>query len=239
MRVRVVAVASAKGSPGCTFVAVNLARRLADAGLETLLVDADAEARGAASMFGAGAAAASGLLTRAARLSGLDPEAIERSSGPVGPRLRLLELEPSGAAGVEGRELVSAALDGRSAIVLDLGHLHGPLQHQLAAAADWLLWVVSPDRQGLERADAVLAGRPLGGASPGLVLNRISGSTLRGAEAVLVERHRMPVMARLLERRAVATGPRQAHRARAFRSGFSDLARTVHPDIPRAARTWP
>jgi len=235
----VVAVASAKGSPGCTFVAVNLARRLADAGLETLLVDADAEATGAASLLGAGAPAVPGLLARTARLGGLDTQAIEHGSGPVGPRLRLLELEPAGSGGLAGGELVAAALDGRSAVVLDLGHLHGPLQQALAAAADWLLWVVSPDRQGLERADAVLAGGALGAASPGLVLNRMTGTALHGAEAVLVQRHRMPVMARFAERGAAVTGRRPPHRARPFRSGFSDLARTVHPDIPRSGRTWP
>ena len=43
-RSRVIAVASAKGSPGCSFVALGLAGRLAEAGLETLVIDADAEA---------------------------------------------------------------------------------------------------------------------------------------------------------------------------------------------------
>src|SRR5437660_830516 len=45
-RTRVIAVASAKGSPGCSFVALGLAGRLAEGGVETLLVDADGEAAG-------------------------------------------------------------------------------------------------------------------------------------------------------------------------------------------------
>ena len=43
-RARIVVIASAKGSPGCSFIALGLAARLAEAGLATLLVDADSEA---------------------------------------------------------------------------------------------------------------------------------------------------------------------------------------------------
>lgn len=231
-----VAVAGAKGSPGCTFVAVNLALRLAEDGLETLIADADAEDRGAAAMLEAPPGPEPGLLARAVRLGGLDAALVRRSAVPVGPRLRLLEVAAGEPPALDGRELAAVAREERAAVVIDLGHLHGPLQRQLAAAADWLLWVVRADRQGLERADRLLGAGCLGGASPGLVLNRLSGGSLRGAEAVLTERHPMPVMARLPERPSAGA---QAHRARPFRAAFRDLARTVHPDAQAEGTAWP
>ncbi len=48
---RVIAIAGAKGSPGCSFLALALARCLAGANISTLLIDADAEGGGLAAML--------------------------------------------------------------------------------------------------------------------------------------------------------------------------------------------
>jgi CO dehydrogenase nickel-insertion accessory protein CooC1 len=126
--------------------------------------------------------------------------------------------------------------------VVDLGHSSGPLQRQLAAASDWLLWVVVPDRSGLDRADRALASGVLGAASVGLVFNRIRPGCLDRADEVLSSRHRLPVMARINEDRHIAdrlSQGRPVHRERGLRRTLRELARTVHPDARSAAPAWP
>lgn len=244
-RTRVVALAGAKGSPGCTFMAVGLARCLAAAGLPVLLVDADAEEPGVAAALALRGGRAPDL-DRAAGL-GVSPDALEEASVEAADGLLVVELAgqgPFGALGsvpVDGRELLAASRELGRTVVLDLGHCWAPLQRQLAAGADWLLWVLVPDRLGVERADRALAGLAVG-RSRGLVVNRASRWSLGGAERTLVERHHVPLVARVPEHRrsarAVSEHAAAAHRQRAFRSGLRTVARTVHPDL-EGGGAWP
>ena len=132
---------------------------------------------------------------------------------------------------------------GFAAVVIDLGHLPGRLQRQLAAASDWLLWVVLPDRLGLERADQVIARSELTPGSAGLVLNRQDRYAVKGADRALSERHRLPLMARLRDDRKAAltaSARRPAHANRRFRGPFDDLARALHPDLAgTSTAVWP
>jgi len=236
-RTRVIAVGGAKGSPGCTFVAVGLARCLAERGLQTLLVDADGEEAGVAAALGLAGSRRGGL----ARVSalGLDPDLLRDAGAEAGPRLRALELgveEPP----LDGREVVAASRHDHAAVVLDLGHAWTRLQRQIAAAADWLLWVLVPDRQGLERADRRLAALAFA-TGGGLVVNRAGRWTLSGADRALIDRHGLPLVARFPEHlraaRQVSERGVAAHRLRSFRGGFERIARTVHPDL-EGGRTW-
>ena len=241
LRTSVVAIAGAKGSPGCTFLAVGLARCLAERGLETLLVDADGEEAGVASAL-ALPGGGSPDLERAAAL-GWAPEVLRDAALEAGPRLRSLDLTTAADSlpDADGRELVAAARSDHALVVLDLGHAWGRLQRQLAAAADWLLWVVLADRQGVERADRRLSGLALGGGR-GLVVNRAARWSLAGADRALVDRHGIPLLARIPEHgtaaRRVSEGGAAAHRQRPFRSAFERLARSVHPDV-EGTGSWP
>jgi CO dehydrogenase nickel-insertion accessory protein CooC1 len=126
-------------------------------------------------------------------------------------------------------------------MVVDLGHSVGPLQRQLSAASDWLLWVVVPDRSGLERADKALGSGALGAASVGLVFNRVGRGRLDPAEEVLSSRHRMPIMARINEDRRIANllaQGRPVHREWGLRRALRELARSVHPEAGLAAPAW-
>jgi MinD-like ATPase involved in chromosome partitioning or flagellar assembly len=232
VRSRVIAIASAKGSPGCSFLAVALARCLAASNIPTLLLDGDAEGGGLAALLDLGLVMPAG---------GLDGNAIDVPAVPVDTRLWFAELGQSNDPHVNGLELAGAARARHQAVVVDLGHSAGPLQRQLSAASDWLLWVVVPDRSGLERADNALASRVLGAASVGLVFNRIRRGCLDRAEEVLSSRHRMPVMARINEDRRIAdrlSEGRTVHRAWGLRRTVRALARSVHPDAGSASPAW-
>lgn len=240
-RASVVAVAGAKGSPGCTFLAVGLARCLADRGLETLLVDADGEEAGVAPALALPAVQAPDL-ERAAAL-GWGPEVLRDAALEASPKLHALDLTTGGDSlpAADGREFVAAARHDHALVVLDLGHAWGRFQRQLAAAADWVLWVVLADRQGLERADRRLSGLAFAGGR-GLVVNRSARWSLAGADRALVDRHGIPLLARIPENpgaaRRVSERGAAAHRQRPFRAAFERVARTVHPDV-EGTGTWP
>ena len=236
-RARIVAIASAKGSPGCSFVALGLAARLAEAGLATLLVDADSEA---------GSLSATLDLARTEPPSGLAPlteAALTGTTVEVSPRLCYLDLSGDQAE-VDGCALAELARLRYPAVVADIGHCSGRLQRELVAAADWLLWVVAPDRTGFERADRALGGDTLPRVSAGIVLNRLGPDRLSDAGAVLAQRHRLPLLARLPESprgaREAARRCTSPHRAREFRKPFAELARCVHPDVVGGGgERWP
>jgi Flp pilus assembly CpaE family ATPase len=233
MRSRVIAIAGAKGSPGCSFLAVALARCLAASKIPTLLVDGDAEGGGLAPLLDLAPVVPAGAL---------DGNAIDPLAMQIEPRLWFAELGVAEAGVFNGLELASAARARHQAVVVDLGHSFGPLQRQLSAASDWLLWVVVPDRIGLERADRALASGVLGAASAGLVFNRIRRGCLERADEALSSRHRMPVMARMNEDRRIAdrlSQGRPVHAERRFRRVLRELARSVHPDAGSAAPAWP
>ena len=230
-RSRVITVASAKGSPGCSFVALGLAGRLAEAGLETLLIDADGES---------GSLACSLDLAQpevAAPIAGLGPVSEAAVAGAVqsaAPRLHCLDLSGD-AVEVDGRQLADLARQRYMAVVIDLGHRPGRLQRELVACSDWLLWVVAPDRSGFERADRLLGGDQLPRVSAGIVLNRLGADRLSDAGLVLAERHQLPLLTRLPESpggaRAAARRCQGPQRVREFRRHFAELARCVHPDV--------
>jgi Mrp family chromosome partitioning ATPase len=230
-RTRVIAVASAKGSPGCSFIALGLAGRLAEAGLETLLVDADAEAGSLAGSLDLGRPEGQ------PPVGGLGPiteAAIAGAAIHVAARVRCLDLSGEGVE-LDGRQLAEVARHRYAAVVADLGHQSGRLQRELVACADWLLWVVAPDRTGFDRADRALAGSELPRVSAGIVLNRLGPDRLADAGLVLAERHRLPLLARLPESaggaRAATRRCQGPHRVREFRRHFAELARCLHPDV--------
>lgn len=241
-RTRVIGVASAKGSPGVTFLAAGLACRLASSGLDVVAVDADAEDRTLAATLDVDAGDTAGALVRTAALGVVTAEGFRALAPTVARHLALVEAPPVDA--LDGRALVAAARGaGFAASVLDLGHLGGRLQRQLAAACDWLLWVVMPDRLGLERADQVIRRGDLTPASAALVFNRQGRGAVAGADRVLAERLELPVMARIREDAGAArrvSARRPPHSFRAFRSGFEEVARAVHPDVTGTSRSvWP
>ena len=231
MRSRVIAIAGAKGSPGCSFLAVALGRCLAASDIPTLLLDGDAEGGGLAALLDLGPVTA--------EAHGAD--AADEPAMQVEPRLWFAELAHGTADSFNGLDLAGAARVQHQAVVVDLGHSSGPLQRQLSAASDWLLWVIVPDRSGLERANKALAAGVLGAASVGLVFNRIRSGSLNRADEVLSSRHGMPVMARINEDRRIADGlavGRPIHRAWGIRRTLRDLARSVHPDAGPGSRAW-
>lgn len=235
-----IAVAGAKGSPGVSFVAAGLACRLAALGVPVLAVDADAEDRVLASLLDVDVALREGGF---ADLGVVTPEALRALAFEAARNLHCLELPP-GESGPDGRAVVGAARDaGFGAVVCDLGHQHGSLQKQLGAAADWVLWVVEPDRIGLDRADRVLTAPTVRGGSAALVLNRLGPHTLRGADRALCARHELPLAAAIREDRRAAsrcTAARPWHAQRRFRTAFDELARALHPDLAGRGRgAWP
>lgn len=237
IRFRLLAVASAKGSPGCSFVAAGLAGQLAERGLATLLIDADAEERGIASLLDLPASPAA-----AGRLGGLGPldsAAVKEAAVRFGPSLHCLDL---GSSKIVGGDIAGATRSCYVAVVADLGHRAGDVQRGIAAAADWLVWVATPDRVGVERADRALGAGDLRSASIGLLLNRCGSHALADAGAVLAERHQLPVLGRVRESVRAARRLLQlavpANRAREFRPAFDELARSLHPDLQAGNGAW-
>ena len=221
---RVIGVAGPKGSSGCSFVTAGLGLCLAAAGIPTLVLDADAEEAGLAAIIGC-------------RSPGESPAPVE-----LNRHLQLLEAVSGPSREVDGREIVVSARSAFGAAVVDLGHQPGPLQKQIALAADWLLWVVTADPVGLGRADRLLSAPRLVAGSCGLVFNRESRASVRGAQAALAERHRLPLMATLRNRpglaaRGLLNWP--PHRDRVLGRPFRELARTLHPLSTATPPAWP
>jgi CO dehydrogenase nickel-insertion accessory protein CooC1 len=225
---RVIAIAGAKGSPGCSFLAVALARHMAERQAPTLLVDADAEGAGLAALLDLGSASSMNA-------------PYEEPAMQVGQNLWFAELGQVGFDAFNGLEWMGAARAEHHAVIVDLGHSAGPLQRQLSAAADWLLWVVVPDRSGLQRADAKLASPGLGAASVGLVFNRVRRGCLEGAEDALAGRHVLPVLGRFDEDRQISdrlTRGLPVHRVWSLRRRLHALAESLHPDLGVAVSRW-
>lgn len=225
MNGRVIAIAGAKGSPGCSFLATALACHLAEGHASTLLVDADAEGGG----LGA-------LLDLAATSDPTDEPAIQ-----VSRNLWFAELGQVANEGFNGLEWLGAKRTEYSVVIVDLGHSAGPLQRQMSAAADWLLWVVVPDRSGLQRADAALASGRLNAAGSGLIFNRVRRGCLEGAEDALAGRHKLPVLGRLAEDWRISDRlmhGQPVHRVWSLRRPLAALARSLHPDLGAAVSRW-
>ena len=140
-----------------------------------------------------------------------------------------------------GLDWIREARGRHHAIILDFGHSAGPLQRQLSAAADSLLWVVVPDRSGLQRADAKLSSGRLEAASSGLIFNRVRRGCLEGAEEALAGRHQLPVLARLVEDRHIADRlihGLPVHRVWSLRRPLGELAKAIHADAGTAVSSW-
>jgi CO dehydrogenase nickel-insertion accessory protein CooC1 len=229
MKSRVIAITGPKGSPGCSFLAVALARHLAERQVSTLVLDADGEGGGLAALLDLGSAGA--IIGNPA-----DEPPIQ-----VDQSLWFTEIGQGAADAFDGLRWIGAARAEHEAVIVDLGHSVGQLQRQLSAAADWLLWVVVPDRSGLQRADAALASGQLGAASTGLVFNRIRSGCLEGAEVALSGRHELPVLGRFAEDRRVSqrlTRGLPVHRVWSLRRPLGALAKSIHPDAPLAVSRW-
>ena len=229
---RTIAIAGAKGSPGCSFLAVALARCFAAGNLPTLLLDGDAEGGGSAALLD---------LPPGTPVLPIDRNALDERALPIEQCLRFAELDPASASSFDALESLTAARARHGAVVVDLGHATGSHQQQLSAASDWLLWVVVPDRSGLVRADRALESAALGAANVGLVFNRIKPGCLDRAEEVLSGRHGLPVLARIKENRRIGYRMSQGlpvHRERSIRRTLLALARSVHPDMAVRVPAW-
>jgi len=229
---RVIAIAGAKGSPGCSFLAVAIARCLSANTISTLLLDGDAEGGGVGSLLDANIA----IPARAA-----DGRASAERQVCIEERLRFAEVGQTVDGPINGFELVDAERSRHQSVVVDLGHSTGVLQRQLSAASDWLLWVIVPDRSGLERADKALESGVLGAANVGLVFNRIGPGRLNRAEEVLSGRHQLPVIARINEDRRLSERLSQGlpiHREGALRGTLRELIRSIHPESWTAVSAW-
>jgi Flp pilus assembly CpaE family ATPase len=216
---RVISFIGTKGSAGCTFLTVALGRCLAAGGLATLLVDADAE-DGAMGVY-----------------LGQHPAPAGQAQQVAGG-LSWMELSAEG----DPREFIAMARHQGNAVVVDLGHRPDQAQRRIASVSDWLVWVVVPDRLGLDRADRALGSGLIAASSQGLAFNRLGPSRIADAERVISERYRMPVMARLPERpRAarLALEGRPVDASGPLRRPLQELARAVHPGYPRRTRAWP
>ena len=227
MKSRAVAIAGTKGSPGCSFLAVALARLLAESQIATLLVDADVEGGGLAALLDLGSAEA------------MDDGSVDAIQ--VDRDLWFAEIGQVRQESFKGLDWMATARVRYRAIVLDFGHSAGPLQRQLSASADWLLWVVVPDRSGLQRADATLSSARLDAARVGLIFNRVRRGCLEGAEEALAGRHQLPVLGRLTEDRHIADRlihGLPVHRVWSLRRPLRELAKTIHPDVGSAASPW-
>ena len=228
MMSRVIAIAGAKGSPGCSFLAVALARHLAASQVSTLLLDADAEGGGLAALLDIGSA------------DMIHGSPVDKPAMQVDQNVWFVEIGQP-VAEFNGLEWMGSARVEHEAVIVDLGHSAGTLQRQLSAAADWLLWVVVPDRSGLQRADATLASGRLGSASVGLIFNRLRRGCLEGAEEALAGRHQLPVLGRFAEDHHISqrlTRGQPVHRVWSLRRPLRALANSVHPGTGSAVSRW-
>ena len=174
--------------------------------------------------------------TDASKANSIDGPATE-----VDRNLWFAEIAHAGAEAFNGLQWLSDARARHLAIIVDLGHSTGSLQRQLSAAADWLLWVVVPDRSGLQRADAALASGALSAARAGLIFNRVRRGCLEGAEAALAGRHQLPVLGRFAEDRQVADRLIRGlpvHRMWSLRRPLRELAKSIQPDAAGAVLAW-
>jgi hypothetical protein len=213
-------------------LSVAIARCLAANTISTLLLDADAEGGGVGSLLDANIV----MPARAA-----DGRARDERKVGIEEGLWFAEVGQTVDGPINGIELVDVARSQHQSVVVDLGHSTGALQRQLSAAADWLLWVVVPDRSGLERADKALEAGVLGAANVGLVFNRIGPGRLSRAEEVLSSRHQLPVMARINEDRRLSDRLSEGlpiHRERSLRHTLRELIRSIHPESWTAVSAW-
>ncbi|MEA2629145.1 MAG: hypothetical protein QOJ10_1605 [Chloroflexota bacterium] len=164
----------------------------------------------------------------------------ERQVG-IEERLWFAEVGQAVDGSIKEFDFIEAARSRYQTVVVDLGHSTGAFQRQLSAASDWLLWVVVPDRSGLERADKAIEFSVLGGASVGLVFNRIGPGRLSRAEEVLSSRHQLPVVTRINEDRRLSDRLSQGlpiHREGSLRQPLRELIRAIHPESWTAVSAW-
>jgi MinD-like ATPase involved in chromosome partitioning or flagellar assembly len=228
MASRVIAVAGAKGSPGCSFLAMALARCLGESQVSTLLVDADAEGGGLAPLLDIAPADVAG-------------DRIDEPTIRIDQQLWFAELGQGVEDGIDGLEWTTEARRRYDAVVVDLGHTFGTFQRQLSAGSDWLLWVVVPDRSGLQRADLALSSGILGAAKAGIVFNRVRRGCLAGAEEALSGRHHISVVGRVNEDRRIATRLMHGlpvHRLWGLKRTLRNVATSVHPGVGARTQGW-
>jgi len=172
----VIAVASAKGSPGATTLALALAASLpGDDGRPVLLIEADPDGGSLAARFSLGYEPGLTTLATAAR-RGLEESTLLAHSQALAGRVRVV---PGPAGATRARAALAAcgerlaervgALDGCDAVV-DVGRATGPsAATAIAAGADMCLLVLRPQVDEVQHAAAALKVLEAQGATPGVV----------------------------------------------------------------------
>ena len=153
-----IGVCSGKGSPGATFVAVNLAASLIPAGRDVLLIDLDPNGGDIAGYLGLDPRNGLYLLSLPGQ-GGYSPETLTREI-EVRAGLQCIAGFPNPAS-LEAEKLCSileSASGGESTVVADLGRVDAR-SAQVANGVDLLLLVVRPDlisTHGAQRAKETL-----------------------------------------------------------------------------------
>ncbi len=167
-----IAVGCGKGSPGCTFVAINLAAAIAASVGEALLIDLDSQ--------GADISAYLGLdpmrgLYPLMRLEGRvpSPDSLLREAEPCGDLLCIGGFPRAEDADVEMiRKVLDACRETPGTVVADLGRV-SPQTADLFTKADLVLIAVGPDMigtYGAERAIETLKRSGVAEAKVGAVI---------------------------------------------------------------------
>lgn len=167
-----VAVCAGKGSPGATFVALNLARGLTDAGTSTLLVDLDPHGGDLAAYLGLDPR--KGIFPLRLLSGGYSPEGL---TGEIDQRAGIANINgfprPGDAQPETVSEILSAASSTGRFIVADLGRVL-PRFAETVAQADLVIVVTRPDIvsvHGAERAIDALTSNGVAKSDIGLVVN--------------------------------------------------------------------
>lgn len=171
-----IAVATAKGSPGATTLALALAASLpGDEGRPVILIEADPDGGSLAARLGLGYEPGLATLATAAR-RGLDEDTLLAHSQALAGRVRVVP-GPAGAArsraavGACGERMADCLRDvARCDVVVDVGRAVAPSPATVvASAADVCLLVVRPEVDQVQHADAALRLLEQEGCNAGLL----------------------------------------------------------------------
>lgn len=195
-------VLGAGGSPGTTFVSLNVAWALAANGFRVALIEAGGGLGTVAVRLNLKEDRSLAYLAHEANVRPLDRQLVERHLQRSGP-LDVLggAFEPAGAGAVapEVFDAVTALLsEDHELIVVDLGPLGSHLTAAHALRCQALCWVVAPTPVGVDLFDRVVRS-PLANplrAKPNLaILNGAGPGTLATSESAFLRRYGMPLVA--------------------------------------------
>ena len=199
---RALGVLGAGGSPGTTFVSLNVAWALAANGFRVALIEAGGGLGTVAVRLNLKEDRSLAYLAHEANVRPLDRQLMERHLQRSGP-LDVLggAFEPAGAGAVapEVFDAVTTLLsEDHELIVVDLGPLGSHLTAAHARRCQALCWVVAPTPVGVDLFDRVVRS-PLANplrAKPNLaILNGAGPGTLATSESAFLRRYGMPLVA--------------------------------------------